>query len=174
MNEQTCIDPTSVKKEEFEKFSKSLNDKMDKLDEKTSEHEKHIDNLNDLVNEIKMSFTYLEKTIDSGFKSMNERMSDISSFLNQQSDSLKDYNFKANDRRDRVIDEKLLEIEKTVAVYMNDNSEKINYTVEKIDKFNDFFESKDEQKKTFWTYVVTSIVSIIIALINIIPAIMGK
>lgn len=159
---------------EFELFSNNLNSKMDEINIKTSKHEEHINSLNSKVNDIKNSVEFLEKSIDGGFTAIDKRLTDISNFQSQQADSLKDYNIESNERRDQQLVEQLSRTEGAIANFMNSNTDKIQYTVDKIDKFEGMFDKKDDKKKAFWTNIITAIVSVIIALINILPSILGR
>ena len=158
-----------VSKEEFEDFSESLYNKTDHISSTLDKHEEQISQLDNSVQSVRSSVEHLERNIQIGLSGLDKRFTDLSSFLTQQSKSMEEQNVRENINRSDRLDEQLNSHDKKLDAFMKQQSEKLDYTAEKVEELDKNFDVEGDKKRTFWTNMITAGVGIIIAIINIIP-----
>ena len=138
-----------VSKEEFEKFSKPLYDKTNHISDTLDKHEKQIGQLDSSVQSVKKSVEHLERNIQIGLNSLDKRFTDLSTFLTQQSKSIEDQNIRENAIRSDRLNEQLLGHEKKLDSFLQEQSEKLDYTASKVEELDKNFVELNRPIQTY-------------------------
>lgn len=168
-----------ITRKEFEVFSEGLEEKTDTISETLDKHEQQIEDLNDSVNDIKISVKYLGHNLDKGLNDIGSRIDSLGTFLIEQNKIFQTYNDRNESSRNKKLEDELEKNQEYLRRSQENNIEKIVDSLDKISKFEEKIETferiikdKDNKRKVFIGNIISAIVAVIIAIINVIPALL--